>query len=194
MGARGKLDAEAVIERMKEAAGVSSDAALSRALGLSHGAVHHWRKKKKVPVEHVIELGNRCPGRPFQWLVAGEGHGEPRPLVVGGEPLRPLASPRDPGLAPAPYDGALADIALQETYNTLEGIFMERPANLVGFGWLVMGEYMKACSRYKTLMGSGKMTRDEVLAVMRDAAGIRGVRLRSLPRGAHGEADADDRE
>lgn len=58
-----RSEVDQLIDRIRAAAGVDSDAGLSRFLGLSHGAVHHWREKGAVPDDLVVNLIVRLAAR-----------------------------------------------------------------------------------------------------------------------------------
>jgi hypothetical protein len=60
------MDVNALIDAAKRNAGLSTDKALTEALGVSHGAVHHWRNGNHIPSpEHgqaMAEMAGKDPG------------------------------------------------------------------------------------------------------------------------------------
>ncbi len=73
-------DAAAIIERIKDALGVTRDADLARALGRSKTTLSGWRHRNAVPFEVCILACERT-GCPLDWLVLGT----PRPADATGE-------------------------------------------------------------------------------------------------------------
>ena len=61
-----------VIERMKKAAKVSSDAELSEFLGLSPTTVSKWRTRKKIPEKNILSFLKKTNVNEM-WLLTGEG-------------------------------------------------------------------------------------------------------------------------
>lgn len=69
------LDAGAVVDRMKEVSGASSDEALAHSLGTGRSTVTNWRARNSLPLMAVLEFAARH-ALSIDWLIKGEG--EPR--------------------------------------------------------------------------------------------------------------------
>lgn len=67
-----QAEADAVIDRLREALGCASDADLVRALDLTAGAVANWRKRATVPYSHCVAAA-RAQDWSLDWLLLGRG-------------------------------------------------------------------------------------------------------------------------
>lgn len=80
---RPAVDPSAVIARMKEVLGVETDGQLARCLGITRGAISHWRKDQKIPMDRVVDVGNRASVN-LGWLLHGRGDMRHRRYRPGG--------------------------------------------------------------------------------------------------------------
>lgn len=88
MGLVADLDADGVVDRLREALGCDSDAALVRRLDLASGAVANWRARGSVPLSHCVSAAMEG-GWSLNWLVLGVGprrRGESAAAATGEEP------------------------------------------------------------------------------------------------------------
>lgn len=169
---RGYFDADAIVDRMRLAADLKSDGRLAEYLGVSRSAVSNWRQAGKVPMRRVVQVHKATDVR-LEWLLHGTGNQREssRPLVVASDG-RPISTPRDLDSTPHLIDGALLDIAMQDARNTLKSLGAKQPIDLVGYGWLVANNYWSTRALYMRFAEGAKMTRDEILSAMREAAGL----------------------
>jgi hypothetical protein len=90
--------ANAVIDRLREGLGCSSDAALQRALGVAGGAVRNWRVRGTVPCSHCVDAAN-AHGLSLDWLLLGRGPRRAGAMVAEPPPVAyqaqgpPMAAP-----------------------------------------------------------------------------------------------------
>jgi len=61
-----------IIERMKKAINVNSDADLAKFLGLSETTVSKWKKRERIPEKNYLAFLNKTNVNP-DWLLTGEG-------------------------------------------------------------------------------------------------------------------------
>ena len=66
------INAGAVIDRMKEAAGVRTNDELAGLLGLRSGAVSNWRTRNSIPLDQLVEYAAQR-GVSLDWLILGQG-------------------------------------------------------------------------------------------------------------------------
>lgn len=64
--------AGAVIDRMRQAGNVESDAELARWLHVSRSTIFSWRKRNSVPYEQCVEISANL-GISLNWLLLGQG-------------------------------------------------------------------------------------------------------------------------
>lgn len=67
-----KSSAEQILNRMKEAAGISSDASLARMLGLTRQAIANAKKNGKIPDAWLIKAAEKF-NTSASWLKNGDG-------------------------------------------------------------------------------------------------------------------------
>lgn len=67
-----RLAAGSVLDRIRQALGLSSDGELSRELGIGRSTVGAWRAQGRVPYALCVELHLR-EGLSLDWLLAGSG-------------------------------------------------------------------------------------------------------------------------
>lgn len=65
-----KKSADAVIERLKGALSIKSDAALGRYFGVERSTINSWRKRDAVPFKTLFA---KCEHLREEWVMAGEG-------------------------------------------------------------------------------------------------------------------------
>ena len=51
------------IDTIKEKLGISSDRELSKLIGASHGACHHWRRNRKIPDWRMSQIRELAKSR-----------------------------------------------------------------------------------------------------------------------------------
>ncbi|MGZ5001421.1 MAG: helix-turn-helix domain-containing protein [Methylomonas sp.] len=68
-----KLSANAVLDRLQQAAGVKSDSALSRALAINRATLGNWRNRDSVPYSICVNFAIEH-GISLNWLLAGQCH------------------------------------------------------------------------------------------------------------------------
>jgi Bacteriophage CI repressor helix-turn-helix domain len=68
----GTTAADEVIERMRDALALKSDAALADYLGLPETTVSCWRRRNSIPYPECAELAMRGAAR-LEWLLTGKG-------------------------------------------------------------------------------------------------------------------------
>jgi hypothetical protein len=66
------FSAAAVLDRLQLAAGVSSDSALSRELGVNRATLGNWRNRDSVPYSICVAFAIKH-GISLNWLLAGQG-------------------------------------------------------------------------------------------------------------------------
>lgn len=68
-----KFSADSVLDRLQQAAGVKSDSALSRMLGINRATLGNWRSRDSVPYSICVDFSvkNRIS---LNWLLAGQGN------------------------------------------------------------------------------------------------------------------------
>ena len=54
------------IDTIKEKLGISSDRELSKLIGASHGACHHWRRNRKIPDWRMSQIRELAKSRGVQ--------------------------------------------------------------------------------------------------------------------------------
>jgi len=64
--------ADAVLDRLQQAVGASSDSALSRALGVNRATLGNWRNRNSVPYSICVDFAI-ARGISLNWLLAGQG-------------------------------------------------------------------------------------------------------------------------
>jgi len=64
--------ADAVLDRLQQAVGASSDSALSRALGVNRATLGNWRNRNSVPYSICVDFAI-AHGISLNWLLAGLG-------------------------------------------------------------------------------------------------------------------------
>jgi hypothetical protein len=64
--------ASAVLDRMREALSVNTDAALGEKLGVAPTTISNWRKRNTIPYKQVIEVSLR-QFTSIKWLITGIG-------------------------------------------------------------------------------------------------------------------------
>ncbi|RKQ95769.1 phage repressor protein C with HTH and peptisase S24 domain [Kushneria sinocarnis] len=62
----------AIMARMKQLLGVSSDYQLAQRFGKSTSAIHNWKKRGTVPIDECIELSVEYDAS-LDWLIMGKG-------------------------------------------------------------------------------------------------------------------------
>jgi len=67
------FSADAVLDRLQQAANVSSDSALSRALGVNRATLGNWRNRNSVPYSICVEFAIKHEIS-LNWLLAGDGN------------------------------------------------------------------------------------------------------------------------
>jgi|SRR5690348_1054934 len=90
------IDADAVIDRMREVAGVATDIALCAKLELGTSAVSTWRRRNSVPYAECVILALRH-GVSLDWLLLGLGTRHAGSIMQNAvtEPgAQPYADPR----------------------------------------------------------------------------------------------------
>jgi hypothetical protein len=81
-----KKSVEAVLSRMMDFLGVSTDSALARALPVNRQTLAGWRKRESVPYVECIKLSQER-GLSLDWLLTGEG-----PMLRGQSAQATVAS------------------------------------------------------------------------------------------------------
>jgi len=66
------LSADAVLDRLQQAAGVKSDSALSRTLCINRATLGNWRNRNSVPYSICVDFSVKN-GISLNWLLAGQG-------------------------------------------------------------------------------------------------------------------------
>lgn len=87
----------AVIDRMREAAGLKTDVALAKFLGVPRGTVTSWRRQGSVPQKYVLQFAAKVSVI-LDWLLTGSG------------PMQRT------GLYLAPFDARLLAIAIDQAH------------------------------------------------------------------------------
>lgn len=155
------VDADVLIERLKRAAGVSSDTALSRALGLSHGAVHHWRRKGTLPVDRVVSLADKLPNVSIEWLLTGRGSAKNAPLSI-----------RDINAELERFDPDILRIAMKEASDVADEVTSTPPMPIYDLSPIVIRFYYRAEGLVNSLCSSDTMTREQAIIALERAAGL----------------------
>lgn len=91
------VDADAVLDRMRETLNVATDLALCAALGVGSSVVSTWRHRKRVPHEACAELALR-KNVSLDWLVLGRVPGGATVPFGIAEPVATYAN-EDPRVA-----------------------------------------------------------------------------------------------
>lgn len=155
------IDADILIQRLKRAAGVSSDTALSRALGLSHGAVHHWRKKGTLPVDRVVSLADKLPNISVEWLLTGKGSTKHAPLSID-----------DINAELERFDPDILRIAMKEASDIADEVTSTPPLPIYDLSPIVIRFYYRAEGLVNSLCSSNAMTREKAIIALEKAAGL----------------------
>lgn len=155
------IDADILIQRLKRAAGVSSDTALSRALGLSHGAVHHWRKKGTLPVDRVVSLADKLPNISVEWLLTGKGSTKHTPLSID-----------DINAELERFDPDILRIAMKEASDIADEVTSTPPLPIYDLSPIVIRFYYRAEGLVNSLCSSNAMTREKAIIALEKAAGL----------------------
>lgn len=73
------FDADAIIERAKEACGARSDAELGRKIDKPGKVISNWRYRQAVPMDDLNQIAD-LSGASLHWLLKGEGARQVAPL------------------------------------------------------------------------------------------------------------------
>lgn len=155
------IDTDVLIQRLKRAAGVSSDTALARALGLSHGAVYHWRKKGTLPVDRVVSLADKLPNVSIEWLLTGRGSTKQAPLSID-EINAELER----------FDPDILRIAMKEASDIADEVTLSPPLPIYDLSPIVIRFYYRAEGLVNSLCSSKSMTRENAIIALEKAAGL----------------------
>lgn len=87
--------ADAILNRLRQVLGASSDSELARALGISRMKVHHWRKRDTRPYPECLQVADKHRIS-LDWLLTGHGS-RSRVGVQGAAQAQDVATTPDPG-------------------------------------------------------------------------------------------------
>lgn len=87
------IDANAVIDRMRQLLDVATDVALCAALDRGTSQVSTWRRRNSVPYAECVDLSVRT-GASLDWLLLGLGPMRPDVMAHPGAPGTPPEDPR----------------------------------------------------------------------------------------------------
>lgn len=81
-----KFSAAAVLSRLQDVFGASTDTALSAAMGVNRNTLGNWRARASVPYAECVRLANER-ALSLDWLLMGEGemHRNAGSVTVDGE-------------------------------------------------------------------------------------------------------------
>lgn len=68
-------NANAVIDRLRETVGASTDMAMGALFGLGTSGVSNWRQRQRIPYSECVDVAIR-KGVSLDWLVLGLGSGD----------------------------------------------------------------------------------------------------------------------
>lgn len=78
-----QIDADEVIDRLKQTVGVNSDIELSEALGVNKSTVSTWRSRKRIPYPEVVRVALETRQN-IDWILTGRERNEIIPGVFDG--------------------------------------------------------------------------------------------------------------
>lgn len=161
------LDHAAIIDRMKLVLGVETDGQLARSLGITRGAVSHWRKGQKIPMDRVADVGNRASAN-LGWLLRGTDEMRPPPYRPGHrEPYFDRVDALDWGV----MEIAVRQIELQiRATGVRKSIDPELPENSNLFIHIKL-LYTKYLDVFRALLDEG-MSREQALKALRLVADL----------------------
>lgn len=159
-------DAEAIIGRMKEAAGVSTDTALAKWFGLPRGTIASWKTRNSVPLQHCLQMAYNL-GMSADWLLTGQGsHDYDDELRSEIEKARHALSV--PDINPEAVEIVLAIIQRQrESHEIFKSIPLPR------YTQTFLLEYHRILRMVEDACKKGDMDRSEVFRHVRRLTGLK---------------------
>lgn len=157
------IDAQAIIDRLKAASGVTTDAALARELGITRGSVSLWKKHNAVPLHHAVAISERY-GVSIDWIVTG----------ISTEPVSDTFFEKSLHVFPTPNKDILS-IAVMEfmKINNLDckGI-SENKSDMISNKIALF--YENNVIRYASLSSDGALSHEEKISILRRPFWIEG--------------------
>jgi len=93
------IDADAVIDRMRQVTGAATDVALGALFRMGTSGVSTWRRRHTVPYAECVTLALRH-GVSLDWLLLGIEPMQPRPgESVSGDSAPPAGTAEDPRIS-----------------------------------------------------------------------------------------------
>lgn len=143
-----------IVDRMREATGGETDAALANFLSVPRGTVASWRRRDTVPVEYLMKVCDLCAVT-VDWLLTGQG-----------DKTRARSDQIDLDILAIAYELSISPKVLC-ILESRRGTNSEQVSDIERNVYLIAGYYSTAADLYAQLVRAGLTRYNALLAVRR---------------------------